>query len=260
MTFKTTTLALWLIIAAFPASMAAKDTKDSPQEKIYSGKELKILLITGGCCHNYIFQATALTQGIEKKVNSEFTVINEGGKGTKAQIAFYDDPKWADPYDVVIHNECFANTTDAEYIRKITAVHKAGKPALVIHCAMHTYRSAKIDDWRQFLGVTSRRHEHQSNYPVIPFLKDHPVMKGFPDKWVTPKDELYVIDKTWPNAKPLAYSISEATGKKHAVIWTNTYGTARVFGTTYGHSDATFRDQVFINLLARATAWAAGKL
>jgi type 1 glutamine amidotransferase len=125
---------------------------------------------------------------------------------------------------------------------------------------MHTYRSAKIDDWRQFLGVTSRRHEHKSNYAVISSLKDHPVMKGFPDKWITPKDELYVIDKTWPDTKPLAYSTSEKTGKKHAVIWINKYGTARVFGTTYGHSDDTFRDKVFINLLARATAWVAGKL
>ncbi|MFP6872461.1 MAG: ThuA domain-containing protein [Verrucomicrobiales bacterium] len=260
MTCKTTTFTTWLFIAASLISAGAKDTVTPPQEKIYSGKKLKILLITGGCCHNYIFQSTALTAGIEQQVNAEFTVINEGGKGTRAKIPFYDDPKWADPYDVVIHNECFADTTDTGYIRKITAVHKAGKPALVIHCAMHTYRSAKIDDWRQFLGVTSRRHEHKSNYAVISSLKDHPVMKGFPDKWITPKDELYVIDKTWPDTKPLAYSTSEKTGKKHAVIWINKYGTARVFGTTYGHSDDTFRDKVFINLLARATAWVAGKL
>ena len=63
---------------------------------------------------------------------------------------------------------------------------------------MHTYRSAQIDDWRKFLGVTSKRHEHKAQYPVIPVAKDHPIMKGFPDKWITPKDELYVIDKLWP--------------------------------------------------------------
>ena len=85
-------------------------------------------------------------------------------------------------------------------------------------------------------------------------------MKGFPEKWVTPKDELYVIDKLWPNSKPLAYSVSESTGKKHAVIWTNTFGSARVFGTTYGHSDETFKDPVFIDLLARGLTWAASKL
>ena len=79
---------------------------------------------------------------------------------------------------------------------------------------MHTYRAAKIDDWREFLGITSKRHEHQSNYEVIPVARDHPAMKGFPEKWVTPKDELYIVDKMWPKTKPLAYSVSEKTGKK----------------------------------------------
>ena len=104
-------------------------------------------------------------------MNVEFTVINEGGKGTKAQISLYDDPKWADPYDVIIHNECFADTVDSDYIRKITKAHESGKPALVIHCAMHTYRSAKIDDWRRFLGVTSKRHEHKAQYPALQLVK-----------------------------------------------------------------------------------------
>ena len=30
-------------------------------------------------------------------------------------------------------------------------------------------------------------------------------------------------------------------------------------GTTYGHSDATFDDPVFIRMLARGILWAAGK-
>ena len=40
----------------------------------------------------------------------------------------------------------------------------------------------------------------------------------------------------------------------------NTFGSARVFGTTYGHSDETFKDPVFIDLLARGLTWAASKL
>ena len=246
------------ILFTFHSSLFSEEVQNNKKE-IYSGKKLKALLITGGCCHNYTFQSTALTSGIEEKVNVEFTVVNEGGNGTKAKIALYNDPDWAKPYDVIVHSECFAGTLDPDYIKKITNVHKSGKPAVVIHCAMHTYRSAQIDDWRKFLGVTSKRHEHKAQYPVIPVAKDHPIMKGFPDKWITPKDELYVIDKLWPKTKALAYSVSERTGKKHAVIWTNEFGSARVFGTTYGHSDDTFKDQVFIDLLARGLAWAASK-
>jgi len=44
------------------------------------------------------------------------------------------------------------------------------------------------------------------------------------------------------------------------VIWTHQYGKARVFGTTYGHSDATFKDPVFLNYVSRGLLWAAGRL
>lgn len=231
----------------------------SAQERLYSGKPINALLITGGCCHNYDFQSRALTEGISKQADVKWTVVNEGGKGTRAQIALYDNPDWAKPYDVVVHNECFADTKDEQYVRKITAAHKAGKPAVVVHCAMHTYRAASFDDWREFLGVTSRHHEHQSRYPVKVVVSEHPVMKGFPTDWVTPMDELYIIEKVWPGATTLATSVSERTGKTQPVVWVNDYYGTRVFGTTYGHSDDTFRDPVFIELLARGLVWSAGK-
>jgi type 1 glutamine amidotransferase len=84
-------------------------------------------------------------------------------------------------------------------------------------------------------------------------------MKGMPSNWVTPMDELYVIEKLWPNATALAESISEKDGKSYPVVWVNDFEGTRVFGTTYGHSDETFQDPVFINLLAQGFVWAAGK-
>lgn len=224
-----------------------------------SAKPLRALLITGGCCHNYTFQSQALTNGVAKHAKVEWKIVNEGGNGTRAEIPLYDDPNWAKGFDVVVHNECFADTKSPDYMRNITSVHKAGTPAVVIHCAMHTYRSAEIDDWREFLGVTSRRHDHQSNYPVKK-VAEHPILKGIPDNWVTAKDELYIIEKLWPNAKALATSKSEADGKDYPVAWINQYGKARVFGTTYGHSDDTFRDPVFLDLVSRGLLWSAGRL
>lgn len=243
-------LAVSYLLLAVGCSMSGVESKVKP---------LRALLITGGCCHNYNLQSRELTNAVAKLAPVEWTVVNEGGNGTRAQIPLYANPDWAKGYDVVVHNECFADTTDHDYIRKITAAHKAGTPAVVIHCAMHTYRATDIDDWREFLGVTSRRHDHQSNYPVKKLVPDHPVVKGIPDSWVTPKDELYVIEKLWPNAKALATSKSEKDGKDYPVIWTNQYGKARVFGTTYGHSDETFRDPVFLGYVARGVLWAAGR-
>jgi type 1 glutamine amidotransferase len=229
-------------------------------DKLYTGKPLRALLITGGCCHNYPFQSGQLTNAVSAQAAVTWTVVNDGGTGTRGLIKLYDDPNWAKPFDVVVHNECFADTDDAAYVRRITAAHKAGTPAVVVHCAMHTYRAAQFDDWREFLGVTSRHHEHQSRYPVKVVAKDHPVMRGFPDKWVTPMDELYILEKVWPGTKALATSVSEKTGQEQPVVWVNQYHGVRVFGTTYGHSDDTFRDPVFLNLLARGVVWAGGKL
>ncbi len=242
-------LVLLALLLPFAATLSAA-TPPAP---------VRALLITGGCCHDYELQAKAFIEGAKKFGAIEWTVVNEGGKTTRAQIPLYDNPDWAKPYDVVVHNECFADTKDLAYVRKITAAHKAGKPAVVIHCAMHTYRAMAEDDWREFLGVTSRRHDHQSNYAVKVLAANHPALRNFPADWKTPMDELYVIDKIWPNTKALATSKSEKDGNNYPVIWTNDYHGARVFGTTYGHSNATWQDPVFIELVSRGLLWASGR-
>ncbi|NBP81186.1 ThuA domain-containing protein [bacterium] len=231
--------------------------KQPASPKVGPKVPIRALLITGGCCHNYFIQSKLLTEGVSRNVNVDWTVLHDGGKGTQATIKLYNDPDWARPYDVVIHNECFANTADPDYIRSITKAHHAGVNAVVIHCAMHTYRAAEIDDWREFLGVTSRRHEHQSHYGVSVSDKDNWITQAIPDGYKTPMDELYVIEKTWPNTTVLATSVSEKTQETHPVVWTNTYGEARVFGTTYGHSVDTFSDETFLELIVRGLVWAA---
>jgi uncharacterized protein len=246
-------LALGTLLAS-PLSAAHHASKPVPTGPI------KALIITGGCCHNYHYQTSAITEGISKITDVNWTILHEGGTGKDHESEFYSDPNWAKPYDIVIHNECFAQVTNASYIKQVANGHKnAGVPGIVIHCAMHTYREIEADDWRKFLGVTSKRHDHQSNYAVKVLKKNHPVMKGTPGDWVTPMDELYVIEKLWSSATALATSKSEKDGNDYPVVWVNDFEGTRVFGTTYGHSDATFGDPVFINLLSHGFLWAAGR-
>jgi type 1 glutamine amidotransferase len=238
------------------ATLAASFTGSAAETK-----PIRALLVTGGCCHDYAFQSKALIAATEKLGPITWTVVNEGGTTKNAKIKLYEDANWSKPYDVVVHNECFADLADVDYTRKITSAHKAGTPAVVIHCAMHTYRTLASDEWREFLGVTSRRHDHQAAYPVTPTAaaKSHPAMRGFPEKWVTPMDELYVIDKVWPKTTALATSVSEKDGQAYPAIWTNDYFGTRVFGTTYGHGNVTWLDPVFLNVVARGLRWAAGR-
>ena len=81
-------------------------------------------------------------------------------------------------------------------------------------------------------------------------------MKGFKEDWVTPVDELYVIDKFWPNSRALATAVSPEDKKEYPLAWASDYGGTRVFGTTLGHGNDTWNDPVFQDLMVRAFKWA----
>ncbi len=223
-------------------------------------KPLKALLVTGGCCHDYDTQKVILTEGISARANVEWTIVHEGGKSTDHRVSIYEKPDWADPYDVVVHNECFAMVADEKFVKNVADAHRNGKPALVIHCTMHTFRDLESDMWREFLGVTTKRHEKQHPLEIKNLRSDDPVMRAFPEVWKTGDEELYVILKQWPNMVPLAEAYGVDTKEKHTVIWKNTFGKGRVFGTTLVHHSHHIKEPVYLDLVTRGLLWSCDKL
>ena len=224
-----------------------------------AAEPIKALLITGGCCHDYANQKEILTKGISARANVEWTVVHEGGKGTKHQVSIYKDKDWAKKYDVVVHNECFAGERDLEHIKVITDGHKNGVPAVMIHCAMHNYRG-KTTDWFELTGVTSHNHGPHHAIRVEVTNRDHPITKNLPGSWQTPKGELYNIAKVWPKTTPLATGVSKDPKKTNLCVWTSQYGKARVFGTTIGHHNETMQQEVYLDMVAAGLLWAVDKL
>lgn len=225
-----------------------------------SAKAIRALLVTGGCCHDYDRQKKILSEGIAARAPVEFTIVHQGGTATNSRIALYEKEDWAKGYDVVIHNECFSDIPDPTWTARILKPHREGLPAVVVHCAMHCYRD-KTDEWFKFLGVTSHRHGAHYAFEVQNVAKEHPVMKGFPEKWMTPKGELYQIVKLWETATPLGRAISRETKNAEPCIWTNMYnGNTRVFGTTVGHYSEEMEDPVFLNYVTRGLLWTVDKL
>ncbi|MEX2358024.1 MAG: hypothetical protein WEE51_06810, partial [Pirellulaceae bacterium] len=98
-------------------------------------KPLQILLVTGGCCHDYETQKNIIKKGLEARAHCEVTVVHQGGTTTDTRIPLYEDPNWAKPYDVVIHNECFAGVADPAWTARVLKPHQEGIPAVVVHCA-----------------------------------------------------------------------------------------------------------------------------
>jgi type 1 glutamine amidotransferase len=161
---------------------------------------------------------------------------------------------------VILHNECFGAVTDVAFVERIAKAHHDGVPAVMLHCSAHSYRAAQTDEWRKCIGQTSMSHEKNRDLHVKNIKPEHPVMKGFPMEWLDPKDELYKNEKLWEHFVPLAQAYGEDTKKDHCLVWVNTYGKARVFGTTMGHNNETMSDPVFLDLVARGLLWACDQL
>jgi putative membrane-bound dehydrogenase-like protein len=223
-------------------------------------KPLKVLLICGGCCHDYTKQKDIIRTGLADRAFIEVTTVQQGGTATNSKIAVYESVDWSKGYDVIIHDECFSDVKDSKYIANILAPHKKGLPAVALHCAMHSYRDG-TDEWFKFLGVTSRRHGAAYPHEVLNADAGHPIMAGFGRAWANPAGELYWIEKVWPTAHPLATSKNKEQGNDEVCVWTNTYNEGtRVFGTTLGHHNETVSAPEYLDLLTRGTLWAAGKL
>lgn len=246
------TLLLALLIALLTPPAVA-------QEK----KALKALMITGGCCHDYEKQKKILADGISARANVEWTIVHEGeGEkkgGTRHMVSVYKDPDWAKGYDVVVHAECFADVKDKAFVEGILKPHKDdGVPAVNLHCAMHCYRVPGYDEWFKFVGLKSTGHGPQKPIDIMYKVKDHPITKGLPE-WTTINEELYNnVGQPFDTATVLA------TGKQGpaeaVVIWTNTYGKAKVFSTTLGHNNGTVADPKYLDLVTRGLLWSTGKL
>ncbi len=222
---------------------------------------LKVLIVTGGCCHDYDVQKVLLKKGLEQRAHLDVEYVQQGGTATDSRIPLYEDANWADGFDCVIHDECFSDAKDPQWVARVLKPHREGLPAVVMHCAMHCYRDG-TDDWFQFCGVTSRQHGAHYPHEVLTRDGSHPIMNTLGAGWANPAGELYWIEKVWPTAHPLASAKNREKGNEEVCVWTNEFGEkkTRVFGTTLGHHNVTVEHPQFLDLVTRGTLWACGKL
>jgi len=259
-------LAVPAIILSLLASATGQD-KPAPGQPVV--KPIKALLVLGGCCHDYNAQKDILAKGISARANVEVTIAYDPDKGTKHVNPVYENPDWAKGFDVIIHDECCADVKDMAIINRILDPHRQGLPGLVLHCAMHSYRTDgwnKKDDkapptpWFEFTGLASTAHGAQIPIATTFVDKDSPITKGM-ENWTTIKEELYnnYRGDIQPTAKALTRG--KQGNAETVVTWINTYNQkTRVFSTTLGHNNETVADDRYLNLLTRGLLWATGHL
>ena len=271
--------ALLILIALLIPSMMLR------AEEVQSTKKLKVLLVAGGCCHDYATQTKLLKGGIEKRIDAEVTVVFNPDGTTKTRFEIYESDDWADAYDVVIHDECSASVIERPYVNRILKAHLGGVPAVNLHCAMHSYRwgdfrspvepGADNSAWYEMLGVQSTGHGPQSPIDVDYVIDDHPATGGLKN-WTTINEELYnniriyagttVLARGTQMQKPRKRELKENPNAKGrsaeaAVVWVNEYGPkkTRIFSTTLGHNNETVGDPRYLNLVSQGLLWVTNR-
>ncbi len=249
--YSTTALtSISLLLAACKTSMQTASAQEP----------LKVLLITGGCCHDYAKQKDILKTGIEERANVQITQIHTDDKSTKPPLAILGNPDYAKGYDLVIHDECGADISDPATVEGVLKPHRGGIPGVNLHCAMHCYRIGNPNSpvelgtphgyWFEYLGLQSSAHGPQLPISISFTNKSSAITQGLAD-WTTVNEELYNNIHIFENAIPLAdgkqvVKARDGTEKTndYVVAWANIYGAkkTRVFSTTIGHNNETVND------------------
>ncbi len=236
-------------------------------------KPLKALLVLGGCCHDYVTQQELLKKGLEKRAHIQVDIAYDPDKGTQHLNPIYESADWAKGYDVIIHDECSSDVKDVAVIDRILEPHRAGLPAVILHCGMHSYRSQgypkEVTPWFEFTGLQSTGHGKQLPISIEYVSGTNPILAGL-SNWTTINEELYnnSSGKLLDTATELARG-KQTTKKPNgevvvddcAVVWTNMYRQkTKVFATTLGHNNDTVADERYLNLVTRGLLWATDKL
>jgi type 1 glutamine amidotransferase len=227
-------------------------------------KPIKVLLVLGGCCHDYANQQKLLSEGIAARADVDITIAYDPEAAKEQVNPVFKNPDWSKGFDVVIHDECTAQVKDLKMIDQILKPHRDGLPAVVLHCGMHSYRSEGWPDkdtpWFEFTGLITTAHRAQLPIAVHFVDKENPITKGMED-WTTVKEELYNNHrKPLPTLHPLAKGKQQ--DNDDVVVWTQEYGEkkTRVFGTTLGHNNDTVSDPRYLDLVTRGLLWSVDKL
>ncbi|NND66880.1 MAG: hypothetical protein HKN19_04755 [Halioglobus sp.] len=251
----------------------------------YAQAEPRVLYVTHepGRWHDYTAQLNTF-RDIAADANWELTVASGD---VDALLAFLKQPNYADDHDAVVYNFCLANSRDIAAMENLIAQTEVnGVPALLLHCAMHswwgTFKKGKkipgnagearanrkllkqwqkgnadrpLPAWGDFTGVASTKHGPQQ--PIaLTATGEHPATKNLPADYHTEKTELYNNHYVTEGVEPLLYGKQGNT--EAIVMWTVARGSGRIVGLTLGHAKPEWSDAVFLQLLTDSVNWLAG--
>lgn len=248
-----------LVLVMSPSAGREATAQQGPAPNVRA--PIRALYVTGGGFHEFVKQETIVPPAVAQRVKVAWTIDHSAGKSTEVLIDRHKNTDWTKDFDVVLYNMSFSHVVDREWIERLArAHHDSGVGAVILHGAVHSYRRSESRAWGELMGAFSMRHDSQRPLTVEAVAKDHPILRGLPQKWETIPEELYELERVWPNMTPLADSYSVESKKRYPLIWTNTHGKARVFVTSLGHNTEMIANPLYLELVTRGLLWTLGLL
>ena len=281
--------------AAAPAPVPAEPVvaeepeEPEPAEPIKAAPLLKAMLLTGQSrdWHPWRVSSPILKRYLEETGLFAVDVAKTPGKGGDMQTF---RPNFSD-YDVVVmdyEGDYWSESTQKAFIEYISS----GGGVVFYHAANNNFPK-----WKEFnviagLGGWGDRDERWGPmirfrdgkfvpdttpgeagdhgpahpYQMINRVRNHPITKGLPTKWMHAKDELYAKLRgpaTNLTILSTAYADPEkgGTGEHEPLLFTIGYGKGRAFNTALGHANESPLAAVecvgFIATFQRGAEWAA---
>lgn len=132
-----------------------------------------------------------------------------------------------------------------------------GRPLLAMHVTSTSLRG--VPEWEGILGGVWVRgttmHPDYSRARIRVYPERHPIVSGLADFEVD--DERYTYLRTAPDLVPLA--THDHDGQEFPLLWTRTYGNARVVYDALGHDTASYDSEPHRAIIAAAARWLVGK-
>ncbi|MEM9281398.1 MAG: ThuA domain-containing protein [Verrucomicrobiota bacterium] len=250
---------VWSVYFLVWPALGQERVQESIQEE--GDGVIRALLVAGGTIYDYAVQAQIISAGISERVAERIVweIHLEGEGKSDEKIPTFSGPEWAMEHDIILHHYHFPRVTSSEFVENVLSPHREGKPALVIHAALHSF-PIEGPAWFEFCGVKTSKVSPYRSIDVQWSDPAHPIVNSL-TPWKIQREELFEIESLRPSATSVAEVVGENDSAIHPVAWVHRFGEkeARVFGTSLRTSIPMMDEPEYFDLLARGFLWALGK-
>jgi len=173
-------------------------------------------------------------------------------------------PENTNQYDVIVfHDICLEEipeSTKADIVREVSE----GKPVFILHDGLLTYNTwpefARIAGMKYFMShqiVEGEQHgvstyKHEQDIPVTVVDQTHFINQGIEPSF-TLHDEIY--DNLWQSPDIHVLWTTTHPSSNRDILYTHTYGKAKVAGAVMGHGPGLYSDKNFQQAFRRILLW-----